>query len=310
MTLKPFSFDKRIVQAPTALAARCTPKRFVHEGVPTFAQLSNPKEDGDLDEQFEVEIATGDPVFNNIQLTGKKLLVGRNTLLAPFATVPIVINTGLNYKDHVNESLFASSPDLMPTTLPYIFYRPATSLAPPYPALLRTYKVQQECLDYEGEMVFQTGSAPLKDISVEEAKRHIIGFAAGCDFSPRPGKVLGKINFIFSKGFDNWTPVGPVLVNPSVVGVLPKSELTTKWNGKVVQKDKTENMIFNVAEILSAMSIGTTVQPGTVVFTGTCGGGAWFASQGKAGTGIQDGDEVEVELTGIGKVRAYPCFDK
>ncbi|KAK5216059.1 hypothetical protein LTR72_010935 [Exophiala xenobiotica] len=283
--------------------------RFSHKGVPTFAQLVNPKEDGDLEEKFEVEIAQGDPVFNNIKLTNEKVTVTRSTLLAPFATVPIVINTGLNYKDHVTESLFYSSPDLMPN-IPYIFFRPATSLAPPYPALLRTYKVQQECLDYEGELVFQTGSRPLKDISVEEAKKHIVGFTAGCDFSPRPGKILGRMNYIFSKAFDDWTPVGPVLVHPSVVGVLPELDLTTKWNGKMVQSDNTRNMIFNCAQILSSMSTGTTVQPGTVVFSGTCGGGAWFISEGKAGTGVNDGDEIEVEIKKIGKVRAYPCFDK
>jgi 2-keto-4-pentenoate hydratase/2-oxohepta-3-ene-1,7-dioic acid hydratase in catechol pathway len=282
--------------------------RFTHKGVPTFAHVVDPKPDGDLEEQFKVDVATGDPVFNNIVLTGEIVTVTRNTLLAPIATCPIVINTGLNYKDHVTESLFFAAPDLAPP-IPYIFYRPATSIADPYPTLLRTYKVQQECLDYECELVFQTGSRPLKDISVEEAKKHIIGFAAGCDFSPRPGKVLGRMNYIFSKAFDNWTPVGPVLVNPSVTGVLPELDISTKWNGKEVQKDNSRNMIFNVAEILSAMSVGTTVQPGTVVFSGTCGGGAWFLSEGKPGTGINDGDEIEVEIKGIGKVRAYPKFD-
>jgi len=283
--------------------------RFNHKGLPTFAQLVDPKEDGDIDEQIKVNIATGDPVYNNIVLTGEIVTVGRNTLLAPFANVPIVVNTGLNYRDHVNESLFYSAPDLMPN-IPYIFYRPATSIAPPYPALLRTYKIQQECLDYEGEMVFQTGSRPLKDISVEEAKKNIVGFTVGCDFSPRPGKILGRMNYIFSKGFDQWTPAGPVLVHPSVVGILPELDLTTKWNGKVVQSDNTKNMIFNVAQILSSMSTGTTVQPGTVIFSGTCGGGAWFISEGKAGTGINDGDEIEVEIKGIGKIRAYPKFDQ
>ena len=105
-------------------------------------------------------------------------------------------------------------------------------------------------------MVFQTGSRPLKDISVEEAKKHIIGFTVGCDFSPRPGKVLGKMNYIFSKGFDNWTPTGPVLVSSSVVGHTPTLDLSTKWNGKTVQSDNSRNMIFNPAEILSAMSVG------------------------------------------------------
>lgn len=105
-------------------------------------------------------------------------------------------------------------------------------------------------------MVFQTGSRPLKDISVEEAKKHIIGFTAGIDFSPRPGKVLGKMNYIFSKAFDSWTPAGPVLVSSSVLGHTPELDLSTKWNGKTVQSDNSRNMIFNPAEILSAMSVG------------------------------------------------------
>lgn len=84
--------------------------RFTHNGVPTFAQLVSPNKDGDLEERFEAEIASGDPVFNNIKLTGEKVTVTKSTLLAPFATVPMVINTGLNYKDHVTESLFYSAP--------------------------------------------------------------------------------------------------------------------------------------------------------------------------------------------------------
>jgi 2-keto-4-pentenoate hydratase/2-oxohepta-3-ene-1,7-dioic acid hydratase in catechol pathway len=150
--------------------------RFEHKGVATFGHLVDPKEDGSLEEQFDV---------------------------APFATVPLVINTGLNYKDHVTESLLMSAPvigragsvvqgpladaewDLFPPR-PYIFYRPGTSIAKPFLELVRVYKVQQESLDYEGELVFQTGSRPLKDISVEQAKKEIIGFTVGCNYSPRP----------------------------------------------------------------------------------------------------------------------------
>lgn len=151
--------------------------------------------------------------------------------------------------------------------LPYIFFRPGTSIAAPYPALLRTYKVQQECLDYEGELVFQTGPRPLKDISVEEAEKNIVGFTVGCDFSPRPGEVLGKMNYIFSKAFDNFTPAGPVLVHPSVVGIRPELDLTTKWNGKIVQSDNSRNMIFSVAEILSSMSTGASISCSRILKT-------------------------------------------
>ncbi|OCK82596.1 hypothetical protein K432DRAFT_402755 [Lepidopterella palustris CBS 459.81] len=273
--------------------------RFTHNGKPTFAQLVDPKENGDLDPTFKVNVATGDPVSQTIKLTGEIVTVERDNLLAPVDKVPIVINTGLNYTDHIAESEFHLADLKAP--IPYIFYRPAESIAAPYKKAHRVYKVQQETLDYEGEMVFQTDNFPLKDISVEEAKKHIIGFAVGSDFSPRPGKVLGKMNFIYSKAFDDWTPVGPVLVNTSVVGVLPTLELTTRLNGEVVQHSNTRNMIFNVAEILSNMSVGHTVAPGTVVFSGTCGGGVWFANKGKPG-GLQTGDTVEVEIEKLGKI--------
>jgi len=279
--------------------------RFTHLGTPTFAHVVDPKENGDLDEFFKADIATGNPVDGTIVLTGEIVTVERQTLLAPVANVPIVVNTGLNYKDHVTESLFFKG-DLFPPN-PYIFYRPGTSIAPPFPAKLEVYHVQQECLDYEGELVFQTGNKALLNVSKEEAAKNIIGFSVGNDFSPRPGKVLGPMNFIFSKGFDDWTPVGPILVHPSVVGVPPTLDVQTKWKGEVVQKDNTKNMIFDVAQILSSMSIGTTVQPGTVVFSGTCGGGAWFRDQGKS-PGIQSGDEVEVRIDKIGTIRAFPKF--
>jgi 2-keto-4-pentenoate hydratase/2-oxohepta-3-ene-1,7-dioic acid hydratase in catechol pathway len=69
------------------------------------------------------------------------------------------------------------------------------------------YKAQQQCLDFEGEMVFQTGSKPLKNITPEEAKKYIIGFTTGHDFTPRPGTVLGRMSFIWAKAFDDWTPM-------------------------------------------------------------------------------------------------------
>jgi len=282
--------------------------RINHNGKQTFAQLVDPKENGDLDEQIKVNIATGSTVHNTIKLTGEIVTVKREDLLAPvdLNEVGTVGLCGLNYDEHVTEAVPYSWKDLRPP-MPYIFYRPKTSIAAPYPKELLVYKCQQECLDYEGEMAFQIDSATLKNISVEEARKHIIGFMVGIDFSPRPGKVLGRMNYIFAKSFDEWTPLGPVLVNQSVVGIQPKLNMTTKWNGKTVQSDNTSNMIFSCAEILASMSTGTTIPGGSVIWTGTCGGGVFFPDQGVS-QGIQDGDEITVEIEKLGKVTAYPKF--
>jgi hypothetical protein len=78
--------------------------RFNHKGSPTFAQLVDPKESGELDDKIEAKIATGNPVKRNIELTGETVTVDKKDLLPPAADVPIVVQTGLNYHDHVKEA--------------------------------------------------------------------------------------------------------------------------------------------------------------------------------------------------------------
>lgn len=279
--------------------------RITHKGAPTFAQLVSPKENGDLDDQIKVNIATGDPVTGNIKLTGEIVTVAKKDLLPPVANVPIVVQIGLNYTAHVDEAQDVGYKDLAPPT-PYIFWRPPTCIAKPY-TNITVYPIQQDCLDYEGELIVLVGKTPFKDISIEEAKKQIIGYSVGNDFSPRPGPKLGAMNYIWSKSFDEFTPVGPVLVNADVLGVPPSVELTTRVSGKVVQNDNTKNMTHNVAKIVQALSIGTTVQPGTVIFSGTCGGGRWFEDKGASG-GIPSGSEVEVQIDKIGKIVTIPIY--
>ncbi|EXJ82859.1 hypothetical protein A1O3_06674 [Capronia epimyces CBS 606.96] len=273
--------------------------RFDHKGSPTFAQLVEPKENGELDDQIKVNIATGNPVRRDIKLTDEIVTVDKKDLLPPVADVPIVYQTGLNYKAHVEEATEVGYKNLPPPR-PYLFWRPAGCLAGPY-ATIDVHPVQQDSLDYEGELIILVGYEPFKDVTVEEAKKQIIGYTVGNDLSPRPGPKLGAMNYIWSKGFDKFTPIGPVLVSADVLGVPPQIELYTRVDGKVVQQDNTKNMTFNVAELVASMATGTTVQPGTVAFTGTCGGGQWFTDQGKT-HGVPDGSVCEVEFEKIGKI--------
>jgi len=276
-----------------------------HKGVPTWAQLVNPSADGSLDDVFKVNIATGSPIKKTIKLTGEIVSVEKKTLLAPVEDPPIVVQVGLNYKAHVDEAQDVGYKNLTPPT-PFIFWRPPGCIADPF-ADIPVHPIQQDCLDYEGELIVVVGFKPFKDISVEEAKDHVVGYSVGNDFSPRPGPSLGSMNYIWSKGFDKFTPVGPILVNSEVLGVPPTIDLTTRLHGKVVQHDNTKNMTHSVAKIVSALSIGTTVLPGTVIFSGTCGGGQWFIDQGKSG-GIPSGSEVEVEIEGVGKIVNIPRY--
>jgi len=104
--------------------------RFYHHAIPTFGQLVDKFDGGELQDTFKVKVATGNPVNETIKYTGEVIEVVKEDLLAPVANVPIVINTGLNYRDHIEESQF-SVPDLA-APIPYIFYRPAESIAAPF----------------------------------------------------------------------------------------------------------------------------------------------------------------------------------
>lgn len=118
------------------------------------------------------------------------------------------------------------------------------------------HQLAQECLDYEGELVFQTGPEPVKDVSISEAVKYIVGYTAGCDFSAREGIILQRLHFCFGKSFDHFSPVGPVLVHPSVAGNPPKLSLKTILSGNIVQDGNTDKMLFDCAKILSFMSSG------------------------------------------------------
>jgi 2-keto-4-pentenoate hydratase/2-oxohepta-3-ene-1,7-dioic acid hydratase in catechol pathway len=81
--------------------------RFYHHAIPTFGQLVDKFDGGELPDTFKVKVATGEPVNETIKYTGEIVEVVKEDLLAPVANVPIVINTGLNYRDHIEESQFS-----------------------------------------------------------------------------------------------------------------------------------------------------------------------------------------------------------
>ena len=71
------------------------------------------------------------------------------------------------------------------------------------------------------------------------------------------------------KDADGWGPWGPAIVSTSIIPDPQKLQLTTKVNGVMKQNETTGNVIFGVAQIVSFFSMGITLQPGDVIFTGT-----------------------------------------
>jgi 2-keto-4-pentenoate hydratase/2-oxohepta-3-ene-1,7-dioic acid hydratase in catechol pathway len=150
-----------------------------------------------------------------------------------------------------------------------------------------------------------------KDISKEAALSHIAGYCASNDVSCRgwqrdPKKAGGVPQWCFSKGFDRFAPLGPMLVSPSVVGNASDLQLRTLVNGEERQNTSTGDLLFGVEDIVSFVSQGTTLEAGTVIMTGTPSGVAMGMKEPKY---LQDGDVVEVSISGLGRVRNKMAFE-
>ncbi|KAJ9150604.1 Fumarylacetoacetate hydrolase [Coniochaeta hoffmannii] len=231
-------------------------------------------------------------------LSGTRVTVEK--LLAPVPDPTIAIMCiGLNYRNHANE---ASLP--IPAQPP-TWYKPAASLADPETAIPIPVQAQNNFPDFEGELTIILRNS-IKNISPAEAPSHILGYTIGNDLTARVFQRACGGQYTYAKGFDNFAPLGPRLVHPSLVSADANGRIITRVNGKVVQ-DSHFDFIFGVDEIVSFVSQGTTVPAGTAIMTGTPAGVGWFQNPKCS---LKDGDEIEVEVQPIGILINSVYFEK
>lgn len=155
-------------------------------------------------------------------------------------------------------------------------------------------------VDFEAELAVVLGEA-VKDIDEADALGAVLGYCCANDVSARWWQKHGSGGqFNRGKSFDTFCPLGPGLVPASEVPDPQALRVRCRVNGETMQEGSTSEMIFPVAMLISELSRGTTLVPGTVILTGTPAG---------VGAGrtppvfLQPGDVVEVEIEGLGVLR-------
>jgi 2-keto-4-pentenoate hydratase/2-oxohepta-3-ene-1,7-dioic acid hydratase in catechol pathway len=148
---------------------------------------------------------------------------------------------------------------------------------------------------------------PCRDVAAKDAYKYILGYSVGDDVSHRPLQ-LGPGQWSLGKGFDSWAPFGPGIVSTSVIPDPQALKIVTRVNGEVRQNSSTADQIFKVAETVALLSVGTTLMPGDVIFTGTPEGVAMGMKKGEE-RWLKDGDVVEVELENVGVCRNKVVFE-
>jgi fumarylacetoacetate (FAA) hydrolase len=179
-----------------------------------------------------------------------------------------------------------------------------------------------EKLDFELEAAVVLGKMG-RNVKAEHADKYIAGYMIMNDMSARRLQMEEMLlNLGPAKGKDFSTVIGPWLVTPDELdqykttplpghtGMAYNLEMICKVNGIVVSKGNMKDMDWTYAEIIERCSYGVDVLPGDVIGSGTVGTGCFLELNG---TGLlndpsfkpqwlKDGDVVEMEATGLGKL--------
>ena len=210
-------------------------------------------------------------------------------LLPPVPVPRRILCAGLNYAEHVAESLTPPPRG----DHPVIFTRFPSSLVGHDHAIARPRA--SEHLDYEGELAIVIG-ATTHAVPPSSAMAAVAGYACFMDGSVRDFQRHTS-QFTPGKNFDASGSWGPWIVTADEIDDPATLTLTTRVDGEVVQQASTADMIFTIPELIAYCSTFTTLEPGDVIATGTPGG------VGAARTPprwLRDGDTVDVEITDVG----------
>ncbi|KAI8663229.1 FAA-hydrolase domain-containing protein [Fusarium keratoplasticum] len=253
------------------------------------------------DTRLKARVIVGDDIYDE---TGKTRVTDEvvtvKTLLGPLAPteVPILRCAGLNYATHIREAGRKVPP------FPSIFFKPSTTVTDHGVDVVIPKIAQDDQADYEGELVIVIGK-DAKDVKESEALDYVAAYTAGNDISSRkwqrdPNRAGGVPQWGFSKGFDTFAPLGPVLVSSALIPEPKALHLKTIVDGEVRQSAGVDDLVFSIPALIAHLSSGTTLQKGSVIMTGTPGGVGAGQDPPKY---LVPGTRMEVKISEIGTLK-------
>ena len=200
---------------------------------------------------------------------------------------PAILAVGLNYRAHAEEGGRE-----VPTT-PVVFTKHHNCVLA-HQDSIHIPNVAPDRVDYEGELAIVIGRR-CRHVPVSRAKEVIAGFTIMNDVSVRDWQKASP-TMLMGKSWDTHGPIGPWLVSSDELD--PHAlRLTTRVNGEIRQDSNTNDLIFNCYEIISHLSTAFTLEPGTVIATGTPAGVGLYYDPPRM---LTPGDEVSITIEGIG----------
>ena len=206
------------------------------------------------------------------------------------------IGIGLNFKDHATEQ------NLPIPKEPIIFSKFTNSVCGPNDDI--AIPKNSNHTDWEVELGFVIGKKA-KYISEAEALDHVLGFFLVNDLSERNFQKNKGPTWDKGKGFDTFGPIGPYILTREELPDYQNLNMYLDVDGKRMQTGNTEQMIFNIKQLVSYMSHCMTLLPGDICCTGTPPG---VGENMKPPKFLKGGEEVElgVDKLGVQKHKVVP----
>jgi 2-keto-4-pentenoate hydratase/2-oxohepta-3-ene-1,7-dioic acid hydratase in catechol pathway len=216
-------------------------------------------------------------LFSSPTPTGRSVRLADVRLLTPVQPSK-VIAVGRNFRSHLGDRPAPAEPGLFAKYPTSVIGPNETIVLPP----------DSKNAHYEGELVLVIGRRA-KNVTREQALDYVFGVTAGNDVSERDWQD-GDLQWFRAKATDTFAPIGPVIAR----GLDPDNLLIqTRVNGEVRQSERSADLLFDVADIISYTSRYVTLMPGDVIFTGTP----------QTTRALSPGDIVEIEVEGVGVLR-------
>ena len=179
------------------------------------------------------------------------------------------------------------------------------------PGEVQIQKELSKSLDYELEIAAIIGRKG-KNIKIEDADDYILGYTIMNDFSARQiQKKEMKMSLGPAKGKDFLTCLGPFVATKDELkkniikdscGARYDLKMEACLNGKIISEDNFKNITWTFAQIISQISMGTSIYPGDVIGSGTCATGCLLEINQTNNTNLwlKDGDEISLSVDGLG----------
>lgn len=211
-------------------------------------------------------------------------------LMAPIPRPGKILAAGVNYRSHGDEQ------NREPPDHPVLFAKMPTAVVGPG-AEIRWSPMLTQGVDFEAELAVVIGRT-CRRVDESNALEYVAGYTCLNDVSARDLQYSDK-QFVRGKSLDTFCPMGPWLVTADEIPDPQALRVRGLRNGEVMQDASTSEMIFSVAALVSFCSQAMTLEPGDVIATGTPAGVGWFREPKVL---LRDGDEVVVEIEGVGRL--------